>query len=1508
MANKFELFLQQAQLNKHPLSTAKLKGVTAQKEAKRLIFNIAFEELMSAPQMSLFISQLQTFFAKPNVVIHVDYQFSFKNYNLKDLYKGYYDMIIHKAGESYASLLVFKNFNVEYQDNTYYVVVEKDSTSVKKYFPELKKQFAKHGLDVNFELKISETLISVEEQVSRNIQEQKESMERLVKTKKDVVLDQKITFVKSSPSAVSIKEIPTTQYELDKYKNQKGDINFLIEGEVFKTDYREFKNSKTQKITRLLTFSIFDQSDAITVKRFVNSDKEIHIAKELKVGDMIQVSGDAQFDTYQGEVILSARAFHQIERIKKQERMDKAKDKRIEFHLHTKASPMDAVSSIEDYVDTLVKWGHEAFAITDRNGLFAYPDLYKAVKGKKIKPIYGVELDYVNDEAFKITSDYDTDFLLKEASYVVFDIETTGLSHVRDKIIEIAAYKVVGGMIGERFEVLINPEEKLLDITINLTNITDEMLQDQETIDKVLPRFFEFIKGSVLVAHNAMFDIGFIYEKAKELNIEHEDFAVIDTLNLARYFYNSKSKEVNHARFYKNDSGNIPDLKRFNLKATTKFFKVTLDAHHRAVSDAYATAEVFIQMLQNLYKEEIMTYYEINAALELNEVWRHPIPKYATLLAQNQAGYKNLFRIVSDALTTHYDGGPRLVKSALNKYRSGILIGSGSDSGEVFEAALNLNDEALKKAIAFYDYIEVHPIQAYAHLEGNLGEFSKEILQAIIKKIVTYGKELGKIVIATSNAHYLDPEDKKYRDIYIHTKSVGGGLHPLAGYEVSPDQHLLTTSEMLEAFSFLDSETVNDIVITNTKKLNSMIDAVQAFPKELYSIADDAFKDTLGIDSIAGEMEKIVYEKAHSLYGKELHPIVDARIKRELKNIIDNQFAPIYYISHLLVKKSLEDGYLVGSRGSVGSSLVATLLDITEVNPLKPHYRCVNGDYAVFKMTDEEIYEHGIKAHDEEFMPVLKHVKSGYDLPNMTCPLCGGKLHKDGHDIPFETFLGFDGDKVPDIDLNFSGDYQAKAHEYVRELLGEAYTFRAGTLQTVAERNAYGYVKGYLEDRGLSARGAYIERLAKGIEGVKRSTGQHPGGIVVVPKHKNIYDVTPVQFPADDVTSTWKTTHFDYHSFEDNLLKLDILGHDDPTMIKFLMDYVLLHPDEFPFSKAQDIPLDDPEVYKLFQGTSVLGFQGDEVYGDIASYAIPEFGTPFTRQMLLDTKPDSFAGLVKISGLSHGTDVWLKNSQDLVLGNTPYGKIPFDDIIGCRDDIMVELNERGMPPLKAFEIMEFVRRGRPSVNPAKWTEYESDMKAHHIPDWYIWSASLIKYMFPKAHATAYVIMAMRIAWFKVYKPLLFYSGFFSKRAVQFDHDTMTAGYNAIRNKLNSLLAATDLKNKDEDVIVTLYVALEMTKRGFKFLPVDIKKSAATEFIMERDGLRMPFVSIDGLGYQAALDVVENRSIRQFTSKEDVQRRTKLNKTVFEKLDIIGAFKELAETSGEIESGLFAENY
>jgi DNA polymerase-3 subunit alpha (Gram-positive type) len=841
---------------------------------------------------------------------------------------------------------------------------------------------------------------------------------------------------------------------------------------------------------------------------------------------------------------------------------------------------MDAVTDVIDYVNQAVKWGHEAIAFTDHNGLYAYPDIYKATKGKDIKPIYGVELDFVDDKSFKITTDSNQEILLKDAKYVVFDIETTGLSITRDKIIEIAAVKIEGGQIVDKYQQFINPGELLSNFTTNLTDITDEMLENEPKIDEVLPSFLEFIKGCILVAHNALFDIGHIRENAKNLNLTFDEFLAIDTLNLSRYFYHN-------------------ELKRFGLKAVAKFFKVKQEAHHRAEDDAYVTAQIWLFMIGDLSQKKIKRFHEFNEAIDEKEAWKHIRPYHINLLCQTQEGYKNLFKMISDALTDHFYDGPRTIKSILNKYREGILVGSGCANGNVFEAALNLSDQDLKNAIKFYDYIEVQPPQAYKHLVSGLGSEGELIIEGIIAKIVRFAKEQNKIIIASGDVHYLEKKDVLYREIYIRTPLVGGGIHELSKYDVMPEQYFLTTDEMLKSMSFLGKDLAFEIVVKNTQILNQMIQKIQAFPSQLYSLPDDAFRDLLGINSISDEVKRLVYDKLRYLYGENPHQLVVDRVTRELKNIIDNDFAPNYYISHLLVKKSLDDGYLVGSRGSVGSSLVATLLDITEVNPLKPHYRCQTGDFTAFYLTDEEIHQYGITKEQKEFLPHLKGIQAGYDLPTKDCPICGKRLVKDGHDIPFETFLGFDGDKVPDIDLNFSGDYQAIAHTYVRDLIGVDHTFRAGTIQTVAERNAFGYVKGYLEDKNIQARNAQVERLAKKIEGVKRSSGQHPGGIVVVPKSKSIFDVTPIQYPADDVNSEWKTTHFDYHSFENNLLKLDILGHDDPTMIKFLMDYVIEHPSDFPFSKAQDIPLDDPKVYELFSGTEVIGLKPHEINSEV---------------------------------------------------------------------------------------------------------------------------------------------------------------------------------------------------------------------------------------------------------------------------------------------------------------------
>lgn len=1484
---KYKLFLEQSKFESKIINESKLESCEISKKNKTWTLNIKLKEVVSVADLKPFLTNLKSYFLLPGVVSKVEVKLTFdKLKRLNDYARDYFEYICREVAEEKSRFLAFLSFKFDYTDEKYTIHLDRDSEYLMDSVPELKDKFHEYGLKVDVEAVVDEEIKTTIESIKENIQTQQELSneqarlhEQRQKIEKKKIFDRR----RSKPTSVSISQIPINQYKLHQYMNEVGDTRFVVEGEVIMSEVRKLRTAT------LLQMTIADADDAIVVKRFLNTETQIFEAESIKEGDFVQVEGNAQYDEYLKDMTIMASTITFTENLAKVERMDRAKEKRIEFHIHTKMSPMDAVTSAEDYLKTAEKWGHKAIAFTDHNGLYAFPDIYKASKGLKIKPIYGVEMELVDDDAFKITSDA-PDFNLRDANYVAFDIESTGLSVTNDKIIEIGAVKMVQGVVTDRFQTFVNPNRKLSQFVTDLTGIKDEQLVDAPQIEEALPKFLEFIKGTVLVAHNAHFDVDHIKQNAYNLGLEIPNNPVIDTLNLARYFY-------------------CNDLKRFNLDAVAKFFKVDTFNHHRADEDAKATSEIFMLMLLDLYKLGIETYKGINAYLSKNEKYKHvAFPPHINILVQNQVGYKNLFILVSEALTTYYYQGPRLLRRLLDEYREGLLIGSGCYEGEVFETALNKSNDQLLEVMEYYDYIEVQPPQAYTHVAEDIGENGKEIVKATILKIINAAKSLNKLVIATGDVHYLNKEDKIYRDIYINAPLIGGGIHKLLRAKERPEQHLLTTDEMLKAFSFLSPDLAYEIVVTNTNKLNDKIEPVKAFPDELYSLDDDAFKDLLGVNSINEEVTRLVNENLRAQYGPNPHPLILKRVEKELNSIISNHFAPIYYISYLLVKKSLEDGYLVGSRGSVGSSLVATLLKITEVNPLPPHYYCENHDFTALKLTQNEILEFGQSREQMKFEEVLNSVESGYDLPDRKCPICKAPLKKDGHSIPFETFLGFKGDKIPDIDLNFSGDYQATAHEYVRELLGEDFTFRAGTIGTVAERTAFGYVKGFIEANEYEIRGAQKDRLAKKLEGVRRSTGQHPGGIVVVPKSHSIYDVTPVQYPADDTSSTWKTTHFDYHSFEDNLLKLDILGHDDPTMIKFLMDYVHEHPEDFPFSRAQDIPLDDPKVYKLFQGTEVIGIKNGkaQINSEVASYGIPELGTQFVREMLQDTKPNSFAGLVKISGLSHGTDVWLNNAIDLVKGTTEHGAIPFDDLIGCRDDIMVVLIEDyKMEPLQAFEIMEFVRRGRPSTQKAKWFEYVEIMKKHNVPQWYIESAGKIKYMFPKAHATAYIIMAMRIAWFKVYKPELFYSAFFSKRAVQFDYEVMMAGVNAIRNKLNQLQETYNRTAKENDLIVTLGSALEMLQRGYKFLPVDIHKSEAKDFVIEKDGLRMPFVTVDGLGEIVVFDIVNRREEAPFTSLNDVRERTRINKTSFDRLEKYGAFKDLSEEKNIINDGLFA---
>ena len=1410
------------------------------------------------------------------------------------LYLEYFRFLLTEVCVDY-ELLALSNHSVEYKDSTFKIIVSDSNKVNQNAVDKAVKLFESFGLKVKLttsefdkdailELKKEQATIEHNEMVktieeAKEVTEKKQQIEELSKKSKK--------YIKPSTEAAvePIKNIPSTQSGLDECINTTGSVSFTVQGEIFAIESRKLPKSELYQV------SICDETDSILVKKFVVSESDKATFEALKTGDVIRVSGVAEYDNFAHEVVLKASRIMYIGLKEVKERQDLALEKRVELHIHTNMSALDAISSASDYIKQAIKWGHKAIAITDHDGVYSFHDIMVSVKGKPIKPIYGVELGFVDEEKFNMAYTVE-DINLRDATYVVFDIETTGFSTTYDRIIQIAARKVLHGQVIETFERFVNPGMKIPGRITELTSITDEMVKDANPIEVVLPEFVSFVGDAILVAQNASFDVGHIYANIDRIGLKLEKkFPVIDTMQLARNFYHDK-------------------LKTFNLKSLSKFFKVQQEHHHLADDDTRVTTEIFLQMLQTLYKNEIYNYADINKAINQDVAYKQIFPSHITLLVKTQEGYKNLFKILSDALTVHYHNESRVLRSVLDQHREGILVGSCCVRGEVFELAMNKSQEQLEQAMAYYDYIEVQPPGVYAcalHKDKFTDTDYLSQVKDTIVRIIKTAKKLGKIVVATGDCHYLNKEQKEHRDIYISAPQLGGGIHPLASCNETPLQHFRTTDEMLKEFDFLGTALAHEIVVDNTNIIADMIDEIKPFKKELYSPSDDEFKDSLNVPSIKEDLIRLVYEKAHHDYGVNLPQYIQDRLNKELKSIIDNGFSPVYYMAYLLVAKSNSDGYVVGSRGSVGSSFVATMMKITEVNPLAPHYYCTNCHFSAFKFTDVEKEKYGMSPEQEKLSPILQSVGSGYDLPDMACPCCGKPLKKDGQDIPFETFLGFSGDKIPDIDLNFSGKYQPRAHEYIRTLMGSEHAFRAGTVTTVAENTAIGYVKGHLERKGIVKRQTEICRMAKNIEGVRRSTGQHPGGIVVVPSIKDIYDVTPIQYPADKIDNSWRTTHFEYHHFEDNLLKLDILGHDDPTTLRFIFDYVEAHPEEFPFSTPQGIPVDDPQVYKMFNETMVLGLKPEDINCQVATFAIPEFGTKFTRQMLIDTLPKNFADLVKISGLSHGTDVWTTNSQDLVLGTTEYGKIPFSEVIGCRDDIMVYLIENGLEPKMAFDIMEYVRKGKAAKkeDPVKWGKFVDNMKAKKIPEWYYWSCERIKYMFPKAHAVAYVLMAVRIAWFKVHKPLLFYSAFFSVRATQFEPDILLAGVARIKQRIHELSTMGKTTVKDDDLLTMYQVASEMLQRGFKFYQVDINKSHATDFLIEGDGLRIPFIAIPGLGEAVAIDVMEKRNEKPFSSVKDVSTRTKLNKTLFDKMRQLGSFKDLKEEDEAVELGLFA---
>ncbi|CQR47661.1 DNA polymerase III PolC-type [Paraliobacillus sp. PM-2] len=1189
-----------------------------------------------------------------------------------------------------------------------------------------------------------------------------------------------------------------------------------MQGYVFDVDVRELRSGR-----HLLILKVTDYTDSFTLKMFSKGEQDAENFKRATKGMWIKARGTIQTDTFSNELTMM---MNDLNEIKAKTREDKAPadQKRVELHAHTTMSQMDAVVSASKLIEQAAKWGHPAIAITDHAVAQSYPEAYSASQKHGVKVIYGVEANIVDDGVPIAYNEQDID--LSTATYVVFDVETTGLSAVYDTIIELAAVKVKDGNIVDRFESFANPHHPLSQTTIDLTGITDDMVNNAPEVDEVLHDFHQWIGSDILVAHNASFDMGFLNQGFEKAGIAKSTNPVIDTLELARFL--------------------LPNLKNHRLNTLCKKFDIELTQHHRAIYDAEATGYLLWKLIKEAKERNIDNHNQFNLHMGEGNAYQRARPFHVTLLAQNDVGLKNIYKLVSLAHIDYFYRVPRIPRSKLQAYREGVLVGSGCDKGELFETMMQKSQAEAEKVASFYDYIEVQPpANYYPLIERELVQNEAQILD-IIHNLVELAGKLNKPCVATGNVHYLEAQDKMYRKILI--KSQSG--NPLSRQSL-PDVPFRTTDQMIECFSFLGDEKAQEIVVTNTQTIANEINAIKPVKEDLY---------TPNIDGAEEEIREMSYNFARSIYGEALPEVVENRIEKELKSIIGHGFAVIYLISHKLVKKSLDDGYLVGSRGSVGSSLIATLTEITEVNPLPPHYVCPNCQYHEF-FTDGS-------------------VGSGFDLPDKKCPQCGEEFRKDGQDIPFETFLGFKGDKVPDIDLNFSGEYQPKAHNYTKILFGEDKVYRAGTIGTVAEKTAYGYVKGYASDHQLQIKNVEVDRLVQGCTGVKRTTGQHPGGIIVVPDDKEIYDFTPIQYPADDRNSEWKTTHFDFHSIHDNLLKLDILGHDDPTVIRMLQDLSGIDP--------KTIPTDDDEVMKIFSGPEVLGVTSEEIMCKTGTLGVPEFGTRFVRQMLEDTKPKTFAELVIISGLSHGTDVWVGNAKDLI----DDGICELPDVIGCRDDIMVYLMHKGLDASLAFKIMEFVRKGKGLQD-----EWIVEMKKHDVPDWYIDSCKKIKYMFPKAHAAAYVLMAIRIAYFKVHHPILFYAAYFSVRADDFELDTMIKGGETIKKRMEEILTkGHDASPKEKSLLTVLELSLEMNKRGFTFQKVDLYRSSATDFLVEGNTLIPPFNAVDGLGTNAALNIVKAREQGEFLSKEDLRERSRISKTVLEYLDDHGCLDGMEE--------------
>ena len=1453
MSTTFEILMNQlgipAEIRNHEaFSQAEIEQVIVHKQSNIWEFRFAFENILPFELFLALKKGLKEEFSKTGNQATFKIKTRHQDF-AKELLQAYYQEAFSDgpcASQGFRSM--YQNCQVRVEDDQ--LIIEASEAADTEHFrknhlPNLSKQLELFGfpkftcvLEKNEDLtKEEQEAFHSENQmiVQAANEETLRAMEQLEQMAPPPPVEDKPVFDFQAKKAAAKPKLEkaeiTPMIEVNTEENR-----LVFEGVVFDVE---------QKVTRtgrvLINFKMTDYTSSFSMQKWIKNEEEAQKFDMIKKNSWLRVRGNVEMNNFTRDLTMNVQDVQEVVHYERKDLMPEG-ERRVEFHAHTNMSTMDALPEVEELVAKAAKWGHKAVAITDHGNVQSFPHGYKAAKKAGIQLIYGMEANIVEDRVPIVYNEVEMD--LSEATYVVFDVETTGLSAIYNDLIQVAASKMYKGNIIAEFDEFINPGHPLSAFTTELTGITDDHVKNAKPLVQVLKEFQEFCKDTVLVAHNATFDVGFMNANYERHGLPKITQPVIDTLEFARNLY--------------------PEYKRHGLGPLTKRFGVALEHHHMANYDAEATGRLlFIFIKEVAEKHGVTDLARLNIDLISPDSYKKARVKHATIYVKNQVGLKNIFKLVSLSNTQYFEGVPRIPRTVLDAHREGLILGSACTEGEVFDAVVSQGVDAAVEVAKYYDFIEVMPPAIYAPLIAKEQVKDMEGLQIIIKSLIEVGDRLGKPVLATGNVHYLEPEDEIYREIIVRSLGQGAMINRTIGHGEAaqpaplPKAHFRTTNEMLDEFAFLGEDLARKIVIENTNALAEIFEPVEVVKGDLYTPFIDKAEETVA---------ELTYKKAFEIYGNPLPDIVDLRIEKELTSILGNGFAVIYLASQMLVQRSNERGYLVGSRGSVGSSFVATMIGITEVNPLSPHYVCGQCQYSEF-ITDGSY-------------------GSGFDMPDKDCPNCGHKLSKNGQDIPFETFLGFDGDKVPDIDLNFSGEDQPSAHLDVRDIFGEEYAFRAGTVGTVAAKTAYGFVKGYERDYDKFYREAEVERLAQGAAGVKRTTGQHPGGIVVIPNYMDVYDFTPVQYPADDVTAEWQTTHFNFHDIDENVLKLDVLGHDDPTMIRKLQDLSGIDPN--------DIPMDDPDVMALFSGTDILGVTPDQIGTSTGMLGIPEFGTNFVRGMVDETHPTTFAELLQLSGLSHGTDVWLGNAQDLIKA----GIADLSTVIGCRDDIMVYLMHAGLDPKMAFTIMERVRKGMwLKISEEERNGYIEAMKANNVPEWYIESCGKIKYMFPKAHAAAYVMMALRVAYFKVHHPIYYYCAYFSIRAKAFDIKTMGAGLEAIKRKMQEIAEKrknNEASNVEIDLYTTLEIVNEMWERGFKFGKLDLYRSDATEFIIDGDTLIPPFVAMDGLGENVAKQLVRARQEGEFLSKTELRKRGGLSSTLVEKMDEMGILGNMPE--------------